>query len=134
MPTHIYTLTPTEEQLMLVIWKLGTFRVKDLLASHPAPVPHPNTISTYLKILKEKGFLQTEKIGRIFEYKAKVHKETYIKRLTQHIIQDFFENSAEDFTKFLAKNQMIITEMPIIPAENLIKSKKKKKKKKKKEK
>lgn len=57
----LQTLTHTEEQLMLVLWTMDTFRTKDILKNHPEPVPHPNTISTYLKILKEKHFIESKK-------------------------------------------------------------------------
>ncbi|MDO4225245.1 MAG: BlaI/MecI/CopY family transcriptional regulator, partial [Bergeyella zoohelcum] len=64
----INILTTTEETIMLTIWKLGEPFTKDILGALPDPKMHPNTLSTFLKILTDKGFLKTEKIGRIFKY------------------------------------------------------------------
>ena len=53
-------LTKAEEQLMQVLWKLDKGFLKDIIDAMPEPKPHPNTVSTILKILVEKGFVQYE--------------------------------------------------------------------------
>jgi BlaI family penicillinase repressor len=58
-------LTPSEEILMSILWKLDCAYMKDVIAHYPEPKPHQNTISTFIKILVEKEFLTTEKEGRI---------------------------------------------------------------------
>ena len=70
-------LTATEENLMKLFWSLNSFYLKDVMEHHPEPKPHQNTISTYLKILVEKGYLTTEKEGRIFKYSVAVPMEDY---------------------------------------------------------
>ena len=48
-------LTKAEEQVMMVLWKLGKGFLKDVLEHTAEPKPHPNPIATLLKILVEKG-------------------------------------------------------------------------------
>ena len=60
-------LTPSEELLMQILWKLNAAYMKDVIEHYPEPKPHQNTISTFMKILVEKEFLSTEKEGRIFK-------------------------------------------------------------------
>ena len=70
-------LTAAEENLMKLFWSLNSFYLKDVMEHHPEPKPHQNTVSTYLKILVEKGYLTTEKEGRIFKYSVAVPMEDY---------------------------------------------------------
>jgi BlaI family penicillinase repressor len=62
-------LTKAEEQVMMVVWKLGKGFLKDILEQTPEPKPHPNTIATLLKILLEKGYVQVDVQGRNNCYK-----------------------------------------------------------------
>src|SRR5690606_38624619 len=53
----INSLTHADEQLIVVLWNLHTFYIKDVMEQPPDPKPHQNTVSTYFKILLEKGYL-----------------------------------------------------------------------------
>lgn len=86
---------------MKQFWKLETFYLKDVMEKHPEPKPHQNTVSTYLKILVEKGYLSTEKEGRIFKYKVLVPYEEYKKFLLKEFSVNFFNNSGKEILEFL---------------------------------
>lgn len=73
----ILNLTSSEEQLMLVIWRLDSAFMRDIMANYPDPKPHQNTVSTFLKILIEKNYLKVEKLGRIFNYIPIITFEDY---------------------------------------------------------
>lgn len=101
---QITSLTPTEEQLMLLLWKLDSFYMKDVLEHHPEPKPHQNTVSTYLKILVEKKFLTTVKEGRVFHYKTSVPLYEYRMFLLNALIRDYFGNSEKELMATLVIN------------------------------
>ncbi|MCJ8154306.1 BlaI/MecI/CopY family transcriptional regulator [Chryseobacterium sp. SSA4.19] len=103
-------LTSAEENLMRLLWKLHRFYLKDIMEQHPEPKPHQNTVSTYLKILIEKGYLSTEKEGRIFRYTAVVPFEEYRKFLVEEIVQKFFNNSGKEVLELLMNEHMISQE------------------------
>lgn len=86
------SLTPAEEGLMLQLWPLGTFYLKDAMAVQPEPKPHQNTISTYLKILVEKAYLTTEKEGRIFKYTIAVTFDDYKNAALDHFLKTYYDN------------------------------------------
>lgn len=90
----IPSLTPAEETLMLQLWPLGSFYLKDAMAVQPDPKPHQNTISTYLKILVEKSFLKTEKEGRIFKYTPAISFEEYKNAALRHFLKTYYDNEA----------------------------------------
>lgn len=103
-------LTSAEENLMRLLWKLGTFYLKDIMEQHPEPKPHQNTVSTYLKILAEKGYLSTEKEGRIFRYQAIVPVEEYKKFLLTQLSDNFFNSSGKETVSFMIQEQLISAE------------------------
>jgi BlaI family penicillinase repressor len=53
---------------MKVLWKHGSGLLMEIVKKMPEPQPHKNTVATILKTLMDKGFVETESIGRIFCY------------------------------------------------------------------
>lgn len=100
-------LTSAEENLMKLFWKLESFYLKDVMEQHPEPKPHQNTVSTYLKILVEKGYLSTEKEGRIFKYSVVVPFEEYKKFLLKELSHNFFNDSGKEILEFLFHENLI---------------------------
>jgi BlaI family penicillinase repressor len=87
-------LTKAEEQVMLVLWKLGKGFLKDIVDLTPEPKPHPNTIATLLKILVEKGFVEFDVQGRNNCYRPLVSKADYGKTSANQLVKGYFEGSA----------------------------------------
>lgn len=100
-------LTAAEENFMKLFWKMESFYLKDVMEQHPEPKPHQNTVSTYLKILVEKGYLSTVKEGRIFKYTVLVPFEEYKRFLLTELSHNFFNNSGKEILEFLFKENLI---------------------------
>ncbi|GAB0157801.1 BlaI/MecI/CopY family transcriptional regulator [Chryseobacterium sp. Alg-005] len=100
-------LTAAEENLMKLFWKLNSFYLKDVMEQHPEPKPHQNTVSTYLKILVEKGYLSTVKEGRIFKYTVMVPLEEYKKFLLKELSYHFFNDSGKEILQLLFSENLI---------------------------
>lgn len=150
----INELTISEENLMLVIWKLNSAYMKEIMENIAEPKPHQNTVSTFLKILVEKGFLDTKKEGRIFKYQVTVPFDDYKKYKLEHFVQTYFSGSAKELIDYISSEKMIskddLNANPtsesskslkketnideIFPSKNLKKNKEKKEKSKKKNK
>ena len=90
----IKPLTKAEEQVMLVLWKLGKGFLKDIIEQTPEPKPHSNTIATLLKILVEKGYVEYEVQGRNNCYQPRISKTDYGKKSAQQLVKGYFEGSA----------------------------------------
>lgn len=99
-------LTSAEENLMKLFWDLNSFYLKDVMEKHTEPKPHQNTVSTYLKILVEKGYLSTEKEGRIFRYSVIFPFDDYKKFLLKELTNNFFNNSGKEILEFLFKENL----------------------------
>jgi BlaI family penicillinase repressor len=79
---------------MQLLWKLGAGFLKDLIKEAPEPKPHSNTVGTILKILIDKGFVESEQNGRINLYRPKLSKQDYGKKSANSLIKTYFEGSA----------------------------------------
>jgi len=100
-------LTAAEENFMKLFWKMESFYLKDVMEQHPEPKPHQNTVSTYLKILVEKGYLSTVKEGRIFKYTVIVPFENYKKFLLKELSHNFFNDSGKEILEFLFNEKLL---------------------------
>ena len=119
----IKTLTKAEEQVMQVLWKLEKGYLKDILDAMPEPKPHSNTVSTVIKILIEKGYVDHEVHGRVHCYFPKVSKEEYSGSSIRSIVEGYFEGSFADVVSFMIQQK----ELKVADLELLLKEMKNKK-------
>jgi BlaI family transcriptional regulator, penicillinase repressor len=103
-------LTKAEEQVMQVLWKLGSSFLRDIVEAMPNPKPHQNTIATLLKILVEKEFVSITVLGRQHQYQALVSKEDYSKRTMKQMVKGYFEGSFSNVVSFLVRENNITVE------------------------
>lgn len=108
----IKPLTKAEEQVMLVLWKLGKGFLKDIIEQTPEPRPHSNTIATLLKILVEKGYVEYEVQGRNNCYQPRISKMDYGKKSAQQLVKGYFEGSpAKLVSQFVSDNKLSLQEL-----------------------
>ena len=111
----VKTLTKAEEQVMQALWKIEKGFLKDVIDAMPAPKPHNNTVATLLKILIEKGFVQTTIYGRMNEYSALVSKQAYSKNTISSLVKGYFGGSFSKAVSFLVEeNKLSIEELELL--------------------
>lgn len=98
-------LTKAEDQVMQVLWKLEKAFVKDIIEQLPEPKPAYNTVSTIIRILENKGFVDHTSYGKTYEYYPIVSKESYSKFTVQNMLQNYFGGSMQNLVSFFAKNE-----------------------------
>ena len=86
-------LTAKEEELMGFFWEKGSLFVKEILAFYDEPKPHFNTLSTIVRGLEEKRFLNHHTYGNTYQYYAVVSEEDFRKRTLKNVISKYFNNS-----------------------------------------
>ncbi|MES1219697.1 MAG: BlaI/MecI/CopY family transcriptional regulator [Bacteroidota bacterium] len=104
------TLTKAEEQVMQVLWKLGSSFLREIVEAMPNPKPHQNTVATLLKILVEKEFVNINVLGRQHQYSALVSKEEYSRKTMKQIVKGYFEGSFSNVVSFMVKDNNISIE------------------------
>ena len=101
------SLTKAEEQVMMVLWKLGSGLLMEIVEQMPDPQPHKNTVATILKILVEKEFVSIENVGRIHRYHPVVTKESYSKNTLTNVAKGYFEGSFSNVVSFLVDEKKL---------------------------
>jgi BlaI family transcriptional regulator, penicillinase repressor len=104
-------LTRAEEEIMQVLWTLQKAFVKDIIDKLPEPKPAYNTVSTIVRILESKGFIDHTAYGKTHEYFAIISKEQYRDFITGKLMGGYFQNSVEELMSFFVnKNKIKLTE------------------------
>lgn len=105
-------LTRAEEQIMQILWKLGKGYINDLLEYFPTPKPAYNTVSTIVRILEKKGFIDHEADGKSYIYFPIVSKSEYTKHSMGQLLNGYFSNSYKQLVSFFAHDEKLtITEL-----------------------
>ena len=102
-------LTKAETQVMNVLWSLPDEqgRSAEIMERMPEPKPALTTLLTFLKILKEKGFVAAEKLGKGQLFKALVSREDYTRTYMNEVKQTFFGGSFTSLVSFFAKEERL---------------------------
>lgn len=100
-------LTKSEEEIMLILWQLERAFVKDIIEQFADPKPHYNTVSTMIKILQDKGFVDYKAYGKTYQYFPIIKKETYFKSGLKPLLKNYFDGSAKQLISFFVKEKNI---------------------------
>lgn len=103
-------LTQKEEEIMNLFWEKGPMFVKELKAFYPDQKLHYNTLSTIVRTLEEKGFVDHEQFGNTHRYFAFVSKEEYRKGKLGNVVKNYFNNSYKNVVSLLVEEQNLSLE------------------------
>ena len=98
------TLTKAEEQVMQILWDEKEGFVKDLLQHFPEPKPAYNTVSTIIRILEKKGFVDHHSYGKSHQDYPLVSREQYRNERFSNLMNDYFNNSMKQVLSHFGKS------------------------------
>lgn len=98
------TLTKAEEQVMQILWNEQEGFVKDLLQHFPEPRPAYNTVSTIIRILERKGFVDHRSFGKSHQYYPIVSRDQYRSERFSSLMKDYFNNSMQQVLSHFGKS------------------------------
>jgi BlaI family transcriptional regulator, penicillinase repressor len=101
--SNLKELTRAEDQVMQILWKLKKGFVKDIIEEMAEPRPAYNTVSTIIRILETKGFVDHKAYGKTHEYFPIITKEKYTKFYLNNLIRGYFDGSFQNLVSFFAK-------------------------------
>ncbi|MCK0160351.1 BlaI/MecI/CopY family transcriptional regulator [Allomuricauda sp. F6463D] len=105
-------LTNREEEVMKILWELKIAFVKEILERIEGKKPHYNTLSTIVRNLQEKGFVDYKSFGNTYRYFPVVSKEQYRKKYVNAAIEYYYKNSFKNLVSHYAhKGKISITEL-----------------------
>ena len=103
-------LTRKEEEAMMILWKKGKGFVKELMELYTEPKPHYNTLSTIIRGLEEKGYVNHRAYGKNHEYFPVVTKEKYRKNFMKGVVSDYFGSSYMNVVSFFIAQKKLNAE------------------------
>jgi predicted transcriptional regulator len=95
-------LTKAEEQVMQIMWDLGEGLVKDVRERFEDPKPARNTVSTVIRVLEKKGFIDHRAFSNVHLYYPKVSKSDYSRKQLFGLLEGYFDNSFPAMASFFA--------------------------------
>ncbi|WGK66207.1 BlaI/MecI/CopY family transcriptional regulator [Croceiramulus getboli] len=105
-------LTKAEEEIMQLLWEQGSANVASLIEAMPEPKPAYNTVSTIVRILESKGFVDYRKEGRGHIYFPIIKKADYSNASMKTMLNNYFDGSFKSMVSFFVKkNDMNVQEL-----------------------
>ncbi|GGC61003.1 transcriptional regulator [Pedobacter quisquiliarum] len=98
-------LTKAEEQVMLILWDMKEALVKEVIEKMDPPKPAYNTVSTVIRVLEGKGFVDHKAIGNTHIYFPVITEEQYKHFAFDKVMNNYFENSYQSLVSFLVKEK-----------------------------
>ena len=92
-PLHA-VLSRRERQIMDVLFRRGRATAAEVMAALPGDSSY-STVRTQLRVLEEKGHVRHEDDGIRFVYMPAVARHAARKSALRHVVDTFFEGSAE---------------------------------------
>jgi BlaI family transcriptional regulator, penicillinase repressor len=94
MTTNHRDLSRRERQILDILYKNGRATAADVQAALPEP-PSYSAVRALLRILEEKGHVRHEQDGPRYVYLPTVARDNAKRSALRHILQTFFDGSAE---------------------------------------
>jgi|TARA_R110000851_G_scaffold162462_1_gene306268 BlaI family penicillinase repressor len=105
-------LTKAEEEIMQYLWDLEEANVATLVAQFPEPKPAINTVSTIVRILESKDFVDYRKEGRGHIYFPKMTKTAYSNQSINKLVDGYFKGSFKSMVSFFVeKNDISVKDL-----------------------
>jgi len=96
-------LTKAEEEIMLILWKLGESTIREVMSELSAPDTPYTTVSTVVRVLEKKEFVGHKAVGTTYLYYPLVQKKDYLKGYLSGIVSNYFDGSFSRMAAFFAK-------------------------------
>ena len=103
-------LTNAEEEIMQIIWKLERCTVSDIIGTMKGEKPPHSTVSSTVRILEKKGFVDHKAYGRTYEYFYIISKEKYSKKTLSSLVKNYFGGSMNQMVSFLVQEEKLSKE------------------------
>jgi len=96
-------LTKAEEEIMLILWKLGESTIREVMNELSEPQTPYTTVSTVVRVLEKKEFVGHKAVGTTYLYYPLVPKKDYLRGYLSGIVTNYFDGSFTRMAAFFAK-------------------------------
>lgn len=100
-------LNENEEKIMLILWQLKEAMVKEIMEKMEEPVPPYTTVSSIVRLLEKKGFIDHKAYGKTHVYFPTIPQGLYRKNRFNNMMAHFFEGSVSNVLSFLVQEKKV---------------------------
>jgi predicted transcriptional regulator len=100
-------LNSSEESIMRILWDLGEGVVHDIIEKLPAPKPPYTTVSSVVRLLEKKGFIDHNAYGKTHVYFPTISKEEYARKSFSNLVKHYFEGSPKNIVSFIVQENAL---------------------------
>lgn len=105
------SLTRKEEEVLRLLFKLKRAFVRDLIDAMPGEKkPAYTTVSTVIRKLEEKGYVDHEDFGATYRYFPAISEEDFFQPDIKRVVSDFFNDSHKALVSHFARNKKLTRE------------------------
>ena len=104
------TLTPAEEKIMKILWKIKKGFIKDIIQHLPNPKPPYNSVSTIVRILVQKKVVSYTVYGNTHQYYPIVSMEEYRKSQMSTLVSEYYNDSLKQVVNFFSESKKLNAE------------------------
>jgi len=98
-------LTKAEEQIMQILWNMKEGLVRDIRNRFSDPKPARNTVSTVVRVLEKKKYVDHKAYGNVHVYYPLVSKKEYSKNQLFGLMENYFNNSFPAMASFFVREK-----------------------------
>ncbi|MDE7388689.1 MAG: BlaI/MecI/CopY family transcriptional regulator [Muribaculaceae bacterium] len=100
-------LSDREEEIMQLLWDNGPLFVREMLEKLPGAPRHFNTVSTFVRLMEQKGFVGHEQLGNSHRYHALISREEYSRTELKSVMSRYFNNSLRSVVSALVAEESL---------------------------
>ncbi len=100
-------LTPVEEEIMHHIWDMKECTVREIINKMGDPDTPHSTVSSVVRILEKKGFVDHKAYGRTHLYFPVIERDYYLLNYLENLEEDFFKGSTRELVSFLIREEKL---------------------------
>lgn len=100
-------LNSSEESIMRILWDLGEGVVHDVIDKLPAPKPPYTTVSSVVRLLEKKGFIDHKAYGKTHVYFPAISKDEYARKSFSNLVKHYFEGSPKNIVSFIVQENAL---------------------------
>ncbi|WP_353722733.1 BlaI/MecI/CopY family transcriptional regulator [Dyadobacter sp. 676] len=94
-------LNRSEENIMRILWELCEGVVHDIIEKLPEPKPPYTTVSSIVRLLEKKGFIDHKAYGKTYVYFPAISREQYARQSFSDLMKHYFQGSPRNVVSFM---------------------------------
>jgi BlaI family transcriptional regulator, penicillinase repressor len=100
-------ITKAQEEILKALWEINDGAVSDVLDVLPEPKPAYNTVSTVIKVLEKKGYINHKTYGKTNVYYPLISRSDYAQFVLKNTFKGLFNGSLNQLMSNFVKDKDI---------------------------